>query len=225
MPLDFQPGARFSYSPVDGFDVLLAIVEIASGKPAERFVRERIIDPLDMHDTYFSVPSDKASRVVKVYERKADAWAPVAPYFADGPAKYISGAGGLYSTTRDFMQFQEMRLNQGELNGKRLLKPESVTLMRTNQSGDLYLHAIPQFPAMTAGQGFGLGVAVTLDTKAADSGRGKGSSGWPGAYGTDRWTDPELDLTAAIFMQQPSILTIRDADLSFSRAIRAAVVS
>src|SRR5579859_1543981 len=190
MPLDFQPGDHFAYSPLDGFDVLLAIVEIASGQPAEQFVQERILNPLDMHDTYYSLPRDKESRVVKVYERKADAWTPVTPYFAFGPAKYISGAGGLFSTTCDFMQFQEMRLNQGELNGRRLLKPESVTLMRTNQIGALYSHAVPQFPAMTAGQGFGLGVAVTLDPKAAESRRGAGSSGWPGAYGTDSWADP-----------------------------------
>jgi CubicO group peptidase (beta-lactamase class C family) len=225
MPLDFQPGDHFAYSPLDGFDVLLAIVQITSGRPADQFVQERILHPLDMHDTYYSLPTDKESRVVKVYERKADAWAPVTPYFGFGPAMYISGAGGLFSTARDFMQFQEMRLNQGELNGKRLLKADSIALMRTNQIGELYIHAVPQFPAMTAGQGFGLGVAVTLDTKAADSGRGAGSSGWPGAYGTDSWADPELDLTAAIFMQQPSILITREADLSFSRAIRAAVVS
>ncbi len=225
VPLDFHPGDHFAYSPLDGFDVLLAIVEITSGRPAEQFVRERILSPLDMYDTYFSLPKDKESRVVKVYDRKADAWAPVTPYFPLGPAPYISGAGGLLSTARDFMQFQEMRLNKGELNGKRLLKPESIVLMSTNQIGELYVHAIPQFPAMTAGQGFGLGVAVTLDPKAAESKRGAGSSGWPGAYGTDSWADPELDLTAAIFMQQPSILTTRAADISFSQAIRASIVA
>lgn len=225
MPLDFQPGSRFSYSPGDAFDVLLHIVEITSGQSADEFVRQRIFEPLDMHDTYFNVPPEKASRIVKLYERKNDAWVPATSIFGNGPIKYFSGAGGLLSTAHDFIQFQEMRLNQGELNGKRLLKPETVKLMSTNHVGELYANAIPGMAALTAGQGFGLGVAVTLDPKAAKTGRGQGASGWPGAYGVDSWADPELDLTAAFFVQNPSIPATHVADGDFQQAIRAAIVA
>lgn len=225
MPLDFQPGSRFSYSPADGFDVLLRIVEITSGQSADDFLRQRVFQPLDMHDTYFNVPPGKTSRIVKLYERKDNVWVPATSTFGNGPIKYFSGAGGLLSTAHDFLQFQEMRLNEGELNGKRLLKPETVKLMSANHVGELYLNAIPGIPALTAGQGFGLGVAVTMDPKAAKTGRGEGASGWPGAYGVDSWADPELDLTAAFFVQNPSIPATHVADADFQLAIRSAVVA
>jgi CubicO group peptidase (beta-lactamase class C family) len=225
MPLDFQPGSRFSYSPADGFDVLLRIVEIASGRPADVFVQDRILKPLDMKDTYFNVPSEKASRIVKLYDRKDGGWRPAQSVFGNGPMKYISGAGGLLSTAHDFIQYQEMLLNEGELNGKRVLKPETVKLLATNHVGLLYANANPGFPALTAGQGFGLGVAVTLDSKAANTGRGRGAFGWPGAYGVDSWADPELDLTAAFFVQQTGIAATHVADQDFQQAVRAAIVA
>ncbi len=224
-PLDFQPGTRFAYSALDAFDVLLYIVQLVSKVPADRFVNERIFQPLAMTDSAYRVPAGKESRVAKVYERKDDAWKRVQPLFGTGAWDYVSGAGGIVSTVHDFMQFEQMLLNRGALNGKRVLRAESVALMATNHVGDLYKQAIPGLPALTAGRGFGLGVSVTLDPEAAKTGRGKGAFGWNGAYGTDSWADPEFDLTAAFFIQNPSIPTTYVAGADFQQAVRAAIVS
>lgn len=224
-PLDFQPGSRFSYSPLDAFDVLLRLVEITSGVPADVFVRERILQPLDMRDTHFSVPAAKMPRLVTLNEWKNDKWVPAPALFGNGPTRYFSGAGGLISTAYDYMQFEEMLLNRGELNGRRLLRPETVALMASNHVGDLYKNAIPGFPALTAGRGFGLGVAVTLEPEVAKTGRDRGAFGWNGAYGTDSWADPELGIAAAFFVQQPSLPATMMAGADFQQAIRAAIVT
>ncbi len=217
--LDFQPGAKWRYSPVDGFDVLLRIVEITSGQAAEQFMRERIFEPLDMRDTHFNLPPEKKPRVVNLYGRKDGNWQVEKPLFGEGPSKYISGAGGLFSTVHDFMQYEVMLLNRGTLNGRRLLKPETVALMSRNHVGRLFAEWIP---AITAGHGFGLGVRVVED-RDKGAGRGVGAFGWGGAYGTESWADPELDVAAALFIQvNPAPANVR---LDFQQAIRQAIVS
>jgi CubicO group peptidase (beta-lactamase class C family) len=223
-PLDFQPGSRFAYSPIDAFDLLLYIVELVARVPADRFAAERIFKPLGMKDTAFSMPAAKESRAAGIYERKDNAWKPVAPLFGTEPWTYVSGAGGLVSTVHDYMQFEQMLLNRGELNGRRVLKPETVALMASNHVGDLFEKAVPAAMKLTTGQGFGLGVAVTLDPVAAETGRGKGAFGWNGAYGTDSWADPELDLTAAFFVQNPTFPVTLMAGRDFMKAVRAAIV-
>ena len=97
-----------------------------------------------------------------------------------------------------------------------VLKPETVDRMSTNQVGNLFAEWIP---VATKGEGFGLGFGITLDPAVADSGRSRGSFGWGGAYGTESWVDPTLDITAAYFVQQP----VRPALVDFQKALRAAV--
>ena len=215
--LDFQPGTRWRYSASDGIDVLLRIVEIASKTPADVFLRERIHQPLDMRDTYFNVPPEKYGRILTLYGRQDGQWRPQRAAFGYGPVKYFSGAGGSMSTVHDYMQFEEMLLNKGELNGKRLIKPESVALMSTNHTGTLYGGT----GGSTKGTGFGLTVRVLQDPVAANSGRSPGAFGWGGAYGTCSWTDPQSDMTAAIFIQQPVPAVLPD----YEHAIRKAVVA
>ncbi len=215
--LDFQPGSQWGYSPLDGFDTLLRIVEITSGQPAESFLRERLFEPLDMRDSYFNVPADKQERVVTLYERKENEWRKREHMLGEGPYKYICGAGGLYSTVHDFLQFESMLLNKGTLNGKRILKTETVAAMSRNHVGSLFSEWIP---SMTAGAGFGLGVSVVMDPERS-RGRGIGAFGWGGAYGTESWADPELDIAAAVFVQQPVMTLVPD----FQRALRDAIVS
>jgi CubicO group peptidase (beta-lactamase class C family) len=220
MPLDFQPGAKWSYSAVDGFDVLLRVVEIVSGLPGDEFMRRRIFEPLEMTDTGFHVSADKRERVVYLSKRQNNAWTAGDDMLGSGdPAmRYLSGAGGLLSTARDYMQFQAMLLNRGELNGRRILKPETVALMSTNHVGSLF----EQFTLFQRkGCGFGLGVGIVLDTVASGTGRGRGSFGWDGAYGTDGWVDPENDLAAVYFVQQ----NVRPTLLAFGTAIREAIAT
>ncbi|GGL35403.1 serine hydrolase domain-containing protein [Caulobacter rhizosphaerae] len=215
--LDFSPGERWSYSAVNAFDVLLRIVEITSGQSAEVFMRERLFEPLEMRDTYFNLPSDKADRLVKLYNRDGGTWKPGFSPFGVAPTKYTSGAGGLLSTAHDYIQVMQMLYNKGELNGRRVIGAQSVALMSSNQVGDLF----SQNPFGRKGTGFGLGVAVTTDPTTAQDGRGRGAFGWDGAHGTDAWVDPELDLTAAYFVQQP----VKEARVDFQKAIRAALAT
>jgi CubicO group peptidase (beta-lactamase class C family) len=216
--LDFQPGTKFRYSPVDGFDTLLRIVEIASGQTAEKFLQENLFQPLDMKDTSFNVPDEKKDRLASIHSRYGDGFRVEKHVFGDGPSKYYSGAGGLFSTAHDYMQLEVMLLNKGSLNGMRILKPETVELMTTNHVGKLFAE---WFPLFTAGQGYGLGVRVVED-KAKGGGRGVGAFGWGGAYGTESWADPELDVAAVMFIQmqtsQPSVTS------EFQQALRKAIV-
>jgi CubicO group peptidase (beta-lactamase class C family) len=196
---------------------LLRIVEITSGQPGDVFLRERLFEPLDMRDTYFNVPPEKQGRVVPLYERKDGKWQPKAHILDDGSHKYLYGAGGLYSTAHDFMQWELMLLNAGALNGKRVLKPETVALMTRNHVGTMFAEWIP---FVTAGNGFGLGVRVVEDASKG-KGRSVGAFGWGGAYGTETWADPQLDLAAALFIQQPVPTVLPD----FQQAVRAAIES
>lgn len=217
--LDFQPGTLWRYSPVDGFDVLLRIVEITSRQPADRFMRERIFEPLDMRDTHFNLPPESSARVVNLYNRKDGNWQVAKPFFGNGPFKYMSGAGGLFSTVHDFMQYEAMLLNRGTLNGHRLLKPETVALMSRNHIGKLFAEWIPP---VTGGHGFGLGVRIVEDQDKG-SGRSVGAFGWGGAYGTESWVDPALDIAAAMFIQMdPAPTNVRT---DFQQSIRKAIVS
>ena len=209
MPLDFQPGMRWGYSPRLGHDVVARVIEIVSGLPYDEFVRTRIFEPLGMADTHFNLPPEKEARRVVIHglDAKAKRW--------DKPTRYVSASGGLSSTAADFLRFEQMLANGGTLFGNRLLSPQSVATMSSNQVRELY-----QGNGKQPGWGFGYAVAVILDPAAANSARGRGAFGWGGAFGTTTWTDPTLEITAALMVQQASERVLRD----FEHAIRAAIV-
>lgn len=199
LALDFQPGSRFGYSALDGFDVLLHIVELVSGQPADVFLRDRLFEPLDMVDTGFVVPQEKLPRLLRPYSRKSGRWEVAGPMFAGNQeTTYFSGAGGLISSVRDFMHFELMLLQRGSFRGRRILKPETVQQMATNQVGSLFADWIPP---ITKGVGFGLGVRIVMEASASSGTRSVGSFGWGGAYGTESWVDPLRDLAIVNFMQ------------------------
>jgi CubicO group peptidase (beta-lactamase class C family) len=115
------------------------------------------------------------------------------------------------------MQYEAMLLNRGALNGRRLLKPETVALMSRNHVGKLFAEWIP---AITSGLGFGLGVGIVEDRNKSN-GRGIGTFGWGGAYATESWADPELDVAYAIFAQ---VLNANFDKTEFQQALRKAIV-
>ncbi|MGA2254198.1 MAG: serine hydrolase domain-containing protein [Thermoguttaceae bacterium] len=216
--LDFQPGTKWRYSPLDGFDTLLRIVEITSRKSAEEFLNENLFKPLDMNDTFFNVPEEKKVRLASIHSSKNGKFQIEKHFFGEGRWKYHSGAGGLFSTVHDCMQFEVMLLNKGTLDGKRMLKAETVGLMAKNHVGKLFAEWIP---FITAGQGFGLGVSVVEDKYKGD-GRGVGAFGWGGAYGTESWVDPELGVAAVMFIQmQPAPGNVKS---EFQQSLRKAIV-
>jgi CubicO group peptidase (beta-lactamase class C family) len=212
--LDFQPGTRWRYSAGAGIDTLGRIVEIASGQPFDAFLRQRIFEPLGMRDTFFTVPDAARARVLTMYRRSGNAWQKNEPA-AFGSDVYFSGAGGLTSSAHDYLNFQQMLTNGGELFGHRLLGSKTVELMATN-------HVDALFAGMRGneqGSGFGLTVAVTLDETKAPNWRSKGSFGWYGAFGTMTWSDPQEQLTCVIMLQQSNAVVQRDFHTAVMQAI------
>lgn len=208
--LDFQPGARWTYSPGVGLDVVSRIIEIVSGVPFDEFIDERILQPLNMTNTYFNVPEEYQSRRVNIAGRD------MSPFFDRPPTKYFSASGGLTSSAEDYLNFEQMLLNGGELFGNRLLSPRSVRMMSSNQIGDKY----KSFSRQQEGVGFGYTVSVTLDPITSNARRSAGAFGWGGAFGTRSWTDPEEELTAVIFLQQP----YGPAQYDFENAVQQAII-
>jgi CubicO group peptidase (beta-lactamase class C family) len=192
VPLDFQPGTRWAYSAQFGFDVLLRIVEVASGMPFDRFARQRIFDPLGMKDTSF-YPSERSPRIATLYQQANGSLRKAAnPAFMNGA--YLSGGGGLYSTAEDYLQFAWMLLNRGQLDGKRLLSTKSVDLMAT-------VFAPDTLPGRLAGEGYGLSVRVVDNPAARNTYLSKGSFGWSGAFNTHFFIDP-TERVVGLFMTQ-----------------------
>jgi CubicO group peptidase (beta-lactamase class C family) len=211
VPLEFQPGTRWAYSAQAGFDTLLRVVEIASGQPADQFLKQRIFDPLGMKDTFF-YPADGNPRLVTLYRKTATALEKQSnPGFMNGA--YFSGGGGLMSTAEDYLQFAQMLLNGGQLNGKRLLAPRTVEVMRSAFVPDT-------LPGRTPGEGYGLSVRVVTNPVARNTFLSQGSFGWSGAFGTHFWIDPKEKIVG-ILMTQTANQEIRP---DFENTVMQAIV-
>ena len=198
-PLDFQPGTRWAYSPGSGLKVVGRIIEIASGMSLHEFIQSRILDPLNMKDTYWDVPEDQLYRMPYKFHKKAKGNGRV---IGENLSAYVSNAGGLFSTTRDYLHFQQMLVNGGALFGHQILKPETVAMMTTNQVGALFSQTAKGGP----GQGFGYTTAITLDQEKSRNGQIAGTFSWGGAAGTISWTTPSEKLTVVYMVQKPSDL-------------------
>lgn len=216
--LQFQPGTKFSYSPTDAHDVALHIVQLVSGRPADVYMRERIFAPLEMTDSYYHVPADKRDRLVDIFSVKDGKWSKAPDIFESIPPNYISGGGGICSTVHDFMHFEQMLLGQGSFNGRPIVRPETLALMHQNVVGRLFADWLP---AMTRNNGFGLSVRIAEEGNV--NGRSVGAYGWGGAYGTESWVEPSLDLAGVFFIQMnPPPFS---ASGNFEKAARAAIVA
>ncbi|HKT81242.1 MAG TPA: serine hydrolase domain-containing protein [Vicinamibacterales bacterium] len=215
-PLDFQPGTQWRYSLLAGMETLGRIVEIASGQTFDVFLKTRLFDPLGMKDTGFVVAADKQSRLVTLYERN-DAGGfdrQDTPGWLDTTTLF-SGGGGLYSTAEDYLQFAQMLVNGGELNGKRFLSPRTVDLMASNHVGDLYRGS----GGNVRGMGWGLSVEVVLDPVQANRRTSAGSFGWDGAFGTHFWVDRKEKLTGVMLIQETGGQMTRDFENAVMQAI------
>jgi CubicO group peptidase (beta-lactamase class C family) len=215
--LDFQPGTRWRYSGLAGFDTLGRIVEIVSGMPFDQFLRTQLFEPLGMNDTFFNVPEKELPRIATIYNHTEKGLEkPTNPLIIGSPT-YFSGAGGLVSTVADYFQFAQMLCNGGQLNGKRILSPWTVDLMTSNNVGDLFLGQIGR-PAK--GVGFGLGGEVVLNGAEARMRKPNGSYGWDGAFGTYWWVNRKEQMVAIIFVQTPG----RSQQYEFDNAVSQAVI-
>jgi CubicO group peptidase (beta-lactamase class C family) len=215
-PLDFQPGTRWQYSATAAWDTLERVVEVITGQPFDRFVRERIFDALDMKDTAFRPSPEQLSRIATQYRGADGALTRVdsKPIWMNNPT-YLSGGGGLMSSAEDYLQFGQMLANRGELNGKRLLGPKTVELMSSVFVPDT-------LPGRAKGRGFGLSVQVISDHIAANTAISNGSFGWDGAFGTHFWVDPKEKIVG-LFMVQASGPN-RSMNSDFENAVMQALI-
>lgn len=207
LPLLFQPGREWNYSM--GLDVLGRVLEVVSGKPLDVLMRERLLDPLGMHDTTWHVPEPNHSRLARLYgahpaTRQAIPLDPMGAAALTPPA-WFGGGGGLQSTAGDYQRFIQMLANEGELDGVRILSPRSVRYMASNHlpgNVDLTAYGRPLFSETAFdGVGFGLGVSVTLDPVAGRVPGNAGEFAWGGAASTAFWVDPADDLTVGFYTQ------------------------
>ena len=166
--------------------------------PFDKFLKTRIFDPLAMEDTWFYLPKSKEDRLVSVQEKVDGKWRkfPVTSYDTDYPIKgaktFFAGGAGLSSTAKDYAKFLQMYLNQGELNGVRLLSRTTVQSILSNQIGDIW----------TGGKGYGLAFEL-INQKGQDLG-GNGSVGtfdWGGYFNTQYFADPQEQVIGIIMKQ------------------------
>jgi CubicO group peptidase (beta-lactamase class C family) len=225
VPLLFQPGERWMYSYAT--DVCGALVERISGRPFDRYLKEAIFDPLGMNDTAFQVSEEKAGRLCANYLRAPDKTlrlydAPeTSPYLAK--PTFLSGGGGLTSTTHDYLRFCEMLRRGGELDGERILGPRTVAMMHRNYlkgGADLASLSVGGFSeTVDAGVGFGLGFASVID--AVENGSiSAGDFYWGGLASTIFWVDQAEDLSV-VFMTQ----LIPSATFNFRGQLKSLIYS
>jgi CubicO group peptidase (beta-lactamase class C family) len=216
VPLDFQPGSRWGYSALAGMETLGRIVEVASGMTFDRFLKERLFDPLEMADTTF-VPTDaQLARAVTMYDDRDGKLVRIETPSWLATKTLFSGGGGLWSTAEDYMRFAQMLVNGGMLNGKRLVSPRTVDLMGTNHVGDLYSGT----GGNVKGVGFGLGVDVVLDNAAAGRRTSNGTFAWGGAFGTYFWVDRKEALVGVLMVQEP----VNSLRTDFQNAVMQAII-
>lgn len=208
LPLQHNPGERFTYGL--NIDLLGYLIEIWSGKNLDKYLKENILTPLEMNDTYFHLPENKKHRLVGMYEVtpenklvkvKHPIYEGVNADFPKMEGSYLSGGAGLSSTTSDMAKFYSLYLNKGVYKGKRLISRKTVELMLTNQLGDDVL--ISPLPPQPENFQFTLG-GFSIVTEKNDylSPQSIGTFGWGGAFNTHGWTDPKEGIIALLFTQE-----------------------
>lgn len=203
IPLLFDPGTAWSYS--SGVDLAGRVIEVASGMPLDRFLAQEVFEPLGMRDTRFRIRPDMRGRLVTVYRHAPDGTLvplghdALMAMFEPG-ARFFWGSGGLLSTPDDYLRFAQMLLNGGSFGGVRILRPETVALMTHNTLPPALTPV--RYPALSdTTYGFGLGVAVRVDTAGAARPGPAGIFRWSGYLGTYFWVDPVDDMIAMVWTQ------------------------
>jgi len=209
-PLLYQPGTRWMYSV--SADVQGYIIKRLSGLTFPDFLAQRLFRPLRMTDTDFFVPAEKHSRLATLYKMSDQGQLRVTEeakafgYDFDKPPALPTGGGGLVSTAVDFYRFAQMLSNGGELDGVRILGPQTVKLIISNHLSAALMPEFRgggyEFNKPRRGVGYGYNGAVIVDPGEADMPLGKGSYLWDGAAGTWFWIDPTNDIVCVGMAQR-----------------------
>lgn len=206
VPLVADPGTRWEYGI--STDRLGQVVEAVSGLGLDEYFERHILGPLGMADTAFAVPGEKAARRAAIHTRAGDGALAPFPLTSLADPAFCSGGGGLISTPADYGRFLRMLLRGGELDGARVLAPETVALMGRNHIADLEVRPLPTampfltndleiLPGITKQWGLGF----QLNAEPVPGGRSAGSLAWAGLANTYFWTDPAAGLAGATFTQ------------------------
>jgi CubicO group peptidase (beta-lactamase class C family)/acetyl esterase/lipase len=199
-PVSFTPGSKWAYCQ-SGINTGGRIAEVVTKESLDKLLRRRLFDPLGMKDTTFYLTEKQLPRLAKSYRRtdKGELEATDIAFLGGKSAtsrdRFPAPNGGLFSTAPDYARFCQMVLRGGELDGKRYLKPETVKLMTTIQTGDLKT-------GFTPGNGWGLGWCVVREPQGVTAMLSPGTFGHGGAYGTQAWIDPTAKRIYILMVQR-----------------------
>ncbi len=202
LPLLGHPGSLWNYGV--STDILGRVIEVVSGQPLDEFLKDRVLEPLGMTDTDFYVPPEKSPRLASVYVTAADGSLErleISSCRNGDMPQLLSGGAGLLSTASDYVRFSQMLLNGGELDGTRLLRPETVELMRTNRLPEELIPIRIGANFEAPGYGFGLGFSVLTDADITPVPDTDGVFRWLGAASTYFWIDPGEELIGLVMTQ------------------------
>ncbi len=197
LPLLHQPGARWEYSR--STDVLGRLIEVIAGQTLGVFLAERILGPLGMTDSGFSVPEKDHGRIAEPFAKDPENGTDISLLDVKRTALFESGGGGMVATTMDYARFLAMLLGNGKLSDTRLLGRKTIELMTADHLGTVTGPA----DLLPPGHGFGLGFAVRTAAGMAPFPGSVGNYYWGGAAGTTFWVDPAERLFAVMMIQAP----------------------
>ena len=210
-PLAFDPDDRWMYGI--NIDFAGKAVEAVSGQGLNVYLREHIFQPLGMKDTDFVIGPDQKKRLVTVHARKPDGGLDPIEFGVPQEPEFFMGGGGLYGTGRDYLAFLQMLMHGGEFNGARILRPETVAQMATNNIGDINIsRVVLKTTAPTAtpdvdmgqlfpGQDIKWGLSFLINPQEGPAGRSGGSLSWAGLANTYFWVDPSKQVAGVILTQ------------------------
>ena len=231
-PLEFDPGDRWQYGT--GMDAVGKIVEAVSDQSLEVYFRENIFAPLGMTDTGFLISSAQKRRVATTYIRQSDGSLTSMPFEMPQRPEFFSGGGGLFGTPRDYMALLQMLLSGGTFRGARILKPQTVAMMRQNQIGDLNVNPLKTSAAawsndadLFPGMPQKWGLSFDINTQPGPNGRSAGSYAWAGLLNCYFWVDPVKKVTGAVFTQLLPFYDARMVELfgAFERGLYTGLAS
>jgi CubicO group peptidase (beta-lactamase class C family) len=231
-PLEFDPGDRWQYGT--GMDAVGKIVEAVSDQSLEVYFRENIFAPLGMIDTGFLISSAQKRRVATTYIRQSDGSLKSMPFEMPQRPEFFSGGGGLFGTPRDYMALLQMLLSGGTFRGARILKPQTVAMMRQNQIGDLNVNPLKTSAAawsndadLFPGMPQKWGLSFDINTQPGPNGRSAGSYAWAGLLNCYFWVDPVKKVTGAVFTQLLPFYDARMVELfgAFERGLYTGLAS
>ncbi len=205
-PLADEPGAKWEYGI--NIDFVGKAVEAVSGQKLDAYLADHVLGPLGMRDTGFSLEADQRRRLVGMHVRDAGGELTSMPFELTQEPEFHMGGGGLYGTAPDYLRFLRALLNGGELDGKRILKPDTVKMMGQNHIGghevNKLVTAMPPFSKdveLYPGQSKKWGLSFLINTQKTAEGRSAFSLAWAGLANTFFWLDPTAGVAGVILMQ------------------------